>query len=163
VTAPPQSQFFVNDGLQYAALAKCVNGANPAICVELSVVMSRRLTLTAAAWTSSTEARAKRDKNRTITPGGKKAIYMQHGINARAYVPVTGSLQPERGKVGHECCSLVKGTKTNTIKALYSGATRTTMRCYNSPCLSVSRNIEFQTKSYAVIGACYISVSICAY
>lgn len=31
-----------------------------------------------------------------ITPGGKKAIYMQHGINARAYVPVTGSLQPSK-------------------------------------------------------------------
>ena len=52
-----------------------------------------------------------------MTPRGKKAIYMQHGINAGAYVPV--GLQPERGKVGHECCSLVKGTKTPTIKALY--------------------------------------------
>jgi hypothetical protein len=40
VNAPPQSQFLVKDELQYAALAKCVNGANPAICVELSVVMS---------------------------------------------------------------------------------------------------------------------------
>ena len=37
---PPQVQLLVNDGLQYAALAKCVNGANPAICVELSVVIS---------------------------------------------------------------------------------------------------------------------------
>ena len=86
-------------------------------------------------------------------------MQIQHGMNARAYVPV--SLQSERRKVGYGRCSLVKGTKTLAIKALYSGAT--TMRCYNSPCLSISRNIEFQTKSYAVIGVGYISVSIRAY
>jgi hypothetical protein len=72
-------------------------------------------------------------------------------MNARAYVLV--SLQPERGKVGHKYCSLVKGTKTPAIEALCSGAT--TMRCYSSPYLSISRNIEFQTKSYAVIGVDY--------
>jgi len=93
VNAPPQSQFLVRDGLQYAALAKCENGANPAICVELSVVMSWRLTLTAVAWTSPTETRTKRDNNRTMTPGGKEAMQIQHGTNTRAYVPA--SLQPE--------------------------------------------------------------------
>jgi hypothetical protein len=37
---PPQLQFPVVEGLQYAALAKFVNGANASICVELSVVIA---------------------------------------------------------------------------------------------------------------------------
>jgi hypothetical protein len=37
---PPQVQFPVVEGLQYAALAKFVNGANASICVELSVVIA---------------------------------------------------------------------------------------------------------------------------
>ena len=40
MNAPPQLQFIVDDGSQYAALAKYVNGAKSAISVELSGVMS---------------------------------------------------------------------------------------------------------------------------
>jgi hypothetical protein len=36
--APPQVQFMVVDGWQYAVLAKCVNGANSSIWVGLRVV-----------------------------------------------------------------------------------------------------------------------------
>lgn len=43
-----------------------------------------------------------------------KRRYKKHNMNARAYVPV--SLQPERGRLGYKCCSLVKGTKTPTIE-----------------------------------------------
>jgi hypothetical protein len=38
--APPQLQFIVVDGLQYAALAKYVNGANSLICVGLRAVIA---------------------------------------------------------------------------------------------------------------------------
>jgi hypothetical protein len=40
VNAPPQFHVLVVDGLQYAALAKCVKGANALICAGLSVVMA---------------------------------------------------------------------------------------------------------------------------
>jgi hypothetical protein len=37
---PPHVQFIVVEGLQYAVLAKCVNGANASICVELREVIA---------------------------------------------------------------------------------------------------------------------------
>ena len=66
MNAPPQLHVLVVDGLQYAALAKCVNGANESICEELSVVMAWRLTVTAVARTSTTEAREKRGGNQNM-------------------------------------------------------------------------------------------------
>jgi hypothetical protein len=40
IDTPPQLQLIVNEGLQYAVLAKCVNGVNASISVELSVVIA---------------------------------------------------------------------------------------------------------------------------
>lgn len=100
----------------------------------------------AVARTSSTEAKAKRDNNRTMVPGGKEGIYIQYGMNAGAYVPV--SLQIERGEMGIGVVLSSREQKPPTIElieALYIGAT--TMRCHSGPCLPVSRNIGFHTMS----------------
>ena len=40
MNALPHVQFIVFDGSQYAALAKCVNGAKVSICAELSGVIA---------------------------------------------------------------------------------------------------------------------------
>jgi hypothetical protein len=40
IDAQPQFQFIVVEEWQYAALAKCVNGANASIWAELSVVIA---------------------------------------------------------------------------------------------------------------------------
>jgi hypothetical protein len=62
--APPQLQLIVVDGLQYAVLAKCVNGARASICAVLSVVIDCRLTVEAR--TSPMDARRKMVGSQTM-------------------------------------------------------------------------------------------------
>ncbi len=63
----------VVDGLQYAALAKYVNGVNALTWAEVRVVMASRLTLTAVARASPREVSAKMDRNETMTIGRRKS------------------------------------------------------------------------------------------